>query len=842
MRQKIDYGIDLGTTNSAIARMDSGDSVIIKSDETQMDTTPSCVAYNKKKSVYMGGKAKNIIQNEAVSALKNRKTVAPNGYQEFKRTMGTDHQYRSTNMEHAYSSEDLSAEILQKLKSYISDEVINAAVITVPAMFKQSQLDATQRAAELAGFGYCELLQEPIAASIAYGIKTAQASGYWLVFDFGGGTFDAALMHVEEGIMKVVDTEGDNHLGGKDLDNALIDQLIIPQLKEQCALDDFLANPEYVTLLQAAVKNYAEDAKITLSSKERWEYFVEDIGEDDDGEEIQADITISLAQYESACAPIFQKAIDIVKNVLVRKGLSGRDLQSVILVGGPTFSQTLRRMLAEQIGGNIDSSIDPMTAVAKGAALFAATRDIPLVLQKRDSTKAQLSLKYSDTTVEPYVNLGIRIDRSQSSASLPQTFALEIIRGDSAWSSGKVMIEDDAELLELLLNEGKANQFTLKLSAPDGTPIPCEPSSITIINGLKIASATLPYAIGLELYDTDSASEGVIPISGLEKNTSLPAKGTAKLKTMKNIRPGNRQDRIVLPIFEVSSGFEKEVSRAILNNFHSKVIITGDDFPSLLPEGSEVQLTLHIDASRRTLVSVYIPAFDESFDFTIESRIEPEIDSEDLHKQLREASQSARTLASEGIADAEAQLTILEKAQQQLEHRGQERDTKEQVQQQVKTAFLTLDKFNKQDAWPQAQAGLEEALEELLELQQQTGSREESEQIARHQQDARTIINGQDVNSAKKLTKAIEDTAFQLKMKDIRFWVGFIYYLDEDFDRISWLDKATARQGVQQLKQLLEMNPDIDRLRPAVQAVLQLMQNSSYADLGNKINTNLLRT
>lgn len=841
MRQKIDYGIDLGTTNSAIARMDAGESVIIKSDETQMDTTPSVVTYNKKKSIYIGMKAKTIIEKEAESALKNRKTSSPNGYVEFKRTMGTDHQYHSSNMERSYNSEELSAEILLKLKSFINEENINSAVITVPAMFKQSQLDATQRAAELAGLGYCELLQEPIAASIAYGIKTAQASGYWLVFDFGGGTFDAALMHVEEGIMKVVDTEGDNHLGGKDLDNALVDQLIIPQLRKECALDDLLDDPEYVALLQAAVKRHAEDAKITLSAKNHWTESLEDLGEDDDGEEIAADISISLAQYEAACEPIFQKAIDIVKNVLARKGLSGRDLQSVILVGGPTFSQTLRRMLKEQIGGNIDSSIDPMTAVAKGAALFAATRDIPLTLQKRDTTKAQLSLKYSDTTVEPYVNLGIRIDRSQSSASLPQTFALEIIRGDSAWSSGKVMIEGDAELLELLLNEGKANQFTLKLSAPDGTPIPCEPSSITIINGLKIASATLPYAIGIEINDIANESQGVAAIPGLEKNTTLPAKGTGTFKTSQHIRPGNRQDRMVISIYEIASGFEDDLSRAILNNFHSKVTITGDDFPALLPEGSDVELTLKIDASRRTTVSVYIPAFDESFDFTIESRIEPEIDSEELQSQLWQAQHAAQKLANEGIADAETQLTLLEKAEQQLANRGQERDTKEQVQQQVKTAFLTLDKFHKQDAWPQAHAELEAALARLLELQQQSDSRAESDLIARYQQEARRVISSQDKKSAIKLTQEINSTAFQLEMQDIRFWVGFINYLDEDFDRITWLDKPAARQGVQQLKQLLAVNPDIDRLRVAVQSVLQLMQNSNDASPGSNININLLR-
>ena len=199
MRQKIDFGIDLGTTNSAIAYMQDGEALIVKSDDNQMDTTSSCIAFNKKQTIFLGLSAKNAIEREAISAFKNRKENTDiNGYQEFKRTMGTDFTYTSSYMSRSYTSEELSAEVLKKLKGYVLNEDVASAVITVPAMFKQRQLDATQRAAKLAGFKYCELLQEPIAASIAYGIKAGQTTGYWLVFDFGGGTFDAALMHVED--------------------------------------------------------------------------------------------------------------------------------------------------------------------------------------------------------------------------------------------------------------------------------------------------------------------------------------------------------------------------------------------------------------------------------------------------------------------------------------------------------------------------------------------------------------------------------------------------------------------------------------------------------------------
>ncbi|NAR90885.1 Hsp70 family protein [Acinetobacter haemolyticus] len=838
MRQKIDYGIDLGTTNSAIARMEDGEAFIIKSDDNQMDTTPSIVAFNKKQAVFVGLSAKNALERESVSFHRNRKKAEPNGYQEFKRTMGTDHQYTSSNMQRSYTSEELSAEVLKKLKGYIRDEEVTSAVITVPAMFRQSQLDATQRAAELAGFSYCELLQEPIAASIAYGVKANATTGYWLVFDFGGGTFDAALMHVEEGIMKVVDTEGDNHLGGKNLDNAIVDQLLIPELQKQCELSSTLENESTKKLLQDALKKYAEEAKIALSSKEKWSYFLEDLGEDDDGEEIQADLDIGLEQYEKVVSPIFQRAIDIVQDVLKRNGLSGRALESLILVGGPTFQQTLRRMLKEQITENVDTSIDPMTAVAKGAALFASTKDIPGDLQKRDSSKAQLSLKYPETTVETHENLGIRINRDQSTANLPETFVLEIIRGDSGWSSGKVIVEGDVEIIELMLNEGKTNQFNIKLSGPDGSNIPCEPSSITIIQGMKIANATLPYSVGIEVYDTVDNKQGVYPLAGLEKNKTLPAKGKGSFKTMKDIRPGVKEDQLLIPIYELSR--ENAGSRAILNTFFGKFAITGQDISAFLPAGSEVEVTLNIDASRRGKLSVYLPSLDESFDIVIDSTIEKDVKKEELQKEIVQAKATAQRLANEGNSVAEKQLEQLDEAEQVLNDRGHERSSKEEVKAKLQESLIELDKQEEAGEWPKVKQELQETLNHLIMQNKRYGNAQTNRLVEESEEHVRQVIAAKDIQSAKKLESQLSSMACELQGQDISFWVGAVYYLDESFDEIKWTNRAEAYRGVQNLKQLLNMNPNKDRLEQAVWEVVQLMSPESKAAMQN-VNNDLLR-
>ncbi|MCK5682161.1 Hsp70 family protein, partial [bacterium] len=396
-RTKIDYGIDLGTTNSAIVRMDEGKNRIIKSDDEQSDTTSSCVGFKKNQTCFIGLKAFNRVSDEAAKAFNQfsrsgKYKKEKNVFIEFKRSMGSDKKYESSFMEHDFSSEELSAEVLKKLKSYVRDDSeVSAVVITVPAMFQQNQIEATKRAAELAGFQYCELLQEPIAASMAYGLTAQGADGFWLVFDFGGGTFDAALMQVEDSIIKVKDTSGDNRLGGKNVDHAIVDEILIPHLESEYNLEETLESEKGRELLREALKRPAEEIKIDFSSgKDKVNYYKEDLGEDDDGEELELNITVTLETFERVVKPIFQQAVDISIEMLKRNNLSGSDLFTVLMVGGPTFLETLRSMLREQLTDKIDISIDPMTVVAKGAALFASTKDIPEGLQVRDRANIQL--------------------------------------------------------------------------------------------------------------------------------------------------------------------------------------------------------------------------------------------------------------------------------------------------------------------------------------------------------------------------------------------------------------------------------------------------------------------
>ncbi|MCH5217511.1 MAG: Hsp70 family protein [Muribaculaceae bacterium] len=373
---KINYGIDLGTTNSAIARMENGVPTIKKIEVTD-DTMPSCVFFQKNKSLRVGKQAYNSMKSDKRKAAKKGRKEEANTYIEFKRTMGTNTSYKSTHMGDSFSSEQLSSEVLKALKSYIADEDFRSVVITVPAKFTVNQKTATLEAAKLAGFNHIELLQEPIAAAMAYGLNSSQKDAYWLVFDFGGGTFDAALMKVEDGIIQVLDTEGVNYLGGKDLDFAIVDKILIPYLQGNYDIDEYLEDENRKEILRDALKTWAEEVKNQLSFNTEYSLYVDagDFGEDASGEEMEIDLLITQQDLYKAIQPIFQKAVDICKNIIKRNNLSKEQLAKIILVGGPTHSPLIRRMLKEQVSENVDSSIDPITAVAIGASLYASTID-----------------------------------------------------------------------------------------------------------------------------------------------------------------------------------------------------------------------------------------------------------------------------------------------------------------------------------------------------------------------------------------------------------------------------------------------------------------------------------
>ena len=559
---KMKYGIDLGTTNSAICKMENGEPTIKKTD-TLKDTLPSCVSFTRKKQVRVGDSAMNDLKQDKARSTKTMQSTNSNVFIEFKRTMGLDTQYVSSYMERGFSSEELSSEVLKTLKSFIGDDTVEAAVITIPAKFKAPEIAATMRAAKLAGIEQCSLLQEPIAASMAYGLSTDKKDGYWLVFDFGGGTFDAALLSVEEGIMQVRDTEGDNYLGGKNLDYAIVDNIIIPYLQDNYSIDGIMADSQKREILRDAVKYYAEVAKNQLSFKTSVDIMsqIDEFGEDDEGEPIELDMVITQEQLAEVVTPIFQKAVDIVKGLLKRNNL--QDVNSLILVGGPTYSPVLRQMLREQVTPNVDTSIDPMTAVARGAALYATTQEYETDNDKSlGEQSVAVSIDYESTSVQTMEYAVIKLLPEECKGVRGKNLVFEVTSGDGSWSSGRLALNSTGDAVECPLKEGRANAFIVSVYDETGNKLPCVPNEFTIIQGSQVGSATLPYNIGIEAYDSLLERKVFVSLKGLEKNQSLPAVGVRNgLKVPHALNPGNECDVMRIPIYQ--GEYNNEGSSAI---------------------------------------------------------------------------------------------------------------------------------------------------------------------------------------------------------------------------------------------------------------------------------------
>jgi len=834
-RIKIDYGIDLGTTNSAISRMENGDPTIKKTD-TLKDTMPSCVYINKKKAIQAGDSAYNALKRDKLKSMKGG--GESNAFIEFKRTMGTDKKYHSPNMGKDLLSEELSAEILRTLKSFVKDENINSIVITVPAAFKNNQKEATRKAAKLAGFNDVELLQEPVAASMAYGLDSAKKDGYWLVFDFGGGTFDVALLKVEEGIMKVIDTEGDNYLGGKNLDFAIVDDIIIPHIQENFVIDSILADDTKKQTLRNAMKYYAEEAKIKLSFNDSHNILSDlgDIpGEDDEGEEFELDITVTQSDIAEAVSPVFQKAIDVSLKLLERNNLSGSSLDSLILVGGPTFSPVLRSMLAEQIC-KPDTSVDPMTVVSKGAALYASTVDVSEEVkdQSRDKTKIQLEISNESSSVEIEEFVPIKILEEKTEGEIPDKVFAEVTRGDKAWSSGKVEINSIGEIIEIKLEEGKNNLFEVVLYDDKGNILKCEPTSFSVIQGSKIGNATLPYNIGIELKDRITEKVVFSTIKGLEKNTSIPAVGTRNgLKTQKQIRPGMDSDFIRIPLYE--GDFESEGTRAIYNNHVTDVKISGLDLPSLLPSNSDVDLTVNIDRSEKITVRAYFPYLDYSTEINVDSTYDS-IETSWLENEIKKAKGSITELKQEPnsnnvqLQKLEAELLQIEKL---FENNKSDIDSKQEVLENLRKSLKAIDELNDVTEWPKLEESLKEEFYRLEKANEKLGDDISTKKVNHFRSELDEIIREKDVKIGNKLLDEIN--TYYVSLTLIYQLINFIRHYNEDFNSYNWSDSKKARTLVNQGQQIISNNPNVQELHPLVISLFELLPDDEKPSDDNSV-------
>ena len=815
------YGIDLGTTNSAICKMENGEPVIKKTD-TLKDTLPSCVSFSRRKVTKVGDSAMNDLRQDKARATRSMDASNSNVFLEFKRTMGLDTKYFSSNMGREYSSEELSAEVLKTLKSFVSEDSISACVITIPAKFTPDQIAATKRAANLAGIDHCELLQEPIAASMAYGLSSVKKNGYWVVFDFGGGTFDAAVLKVEDGIMQVTDTEGDNYLGGKNLDYAIVDDIIIPYLRQNFVIDDIMDDDSKRQILRDAMKFYAEQAKNQLSFKDKCDIMsqIDEFGDDDEGTPLELDMVVTQDQLEPVVSPIFQKAVDITKALIKRNNLEGK-LDTLILVGGPTYSPVLRQLLKDQVTPNVDTSIDPMTAVAKGAALYASGIDSQVSEDIKNGTIA-LDVQYNSSSVDLIELVTAKLLRKDCTGVIPQRVFVEFVRGDKAWSSGKIEINELGDVIECLLNEGKANAFTIIAYDEKGSVIPCFPTEINIIQGTVVGSAILPRNIGIEARDEEKGKDVFVPLKGLEKNKQLPAVGVRNgLKTAKTLRPGLAEDRLVIPIYIGESNAEG--TSAIYNDHVFDVVITGDDVPALIPENSDIDITIKVDRSQFMILEASFPVIGESIEKEIEVGARSEADNDrEVRQRFDEAKRKhAQLQKAAGITDSELELSgkMISDIESRFEGEIATADGTMHLLASLREAFREMESVEKNHEWDALESELRSEFSRLEKANNELGNKYDA-QVEELRTRTDRAISSKITQAARDTLSDIHDVFMACTL--IYQLMGFIQHHHQNFGSFKWKNASVARTQLNRgISMIGSGNPDIEDLREVCLAVIE---------------------
>jgi len=391
-------GIDLGTTNSVIAWMKPDGTVEVIPNAEGSRITPSIVAFTKSGEILVGEPAKRQM------ILNPERTI-----KSIKRKMGSDYKVRIDDKE--YTPQEISAFILKKMKKdaeeYLGGE-IKKAVITCPAYFNDAQRQATKEAGIIAGFDVLRIINEPTAAALAYGLDKAGKEQKVLVYDLGGGTFDVSILEIGDGVIEVIATSGNNHLGGDDFDQRLIDWMA-EEFKKQHGVD----LREDRQALQR-LRDAAEKAKIELSTKMETEVSLPFIAVSPTGQPLHLEMRITRSLFESLTRDLVEMTRGPIETALNDAKLSPQDIDEIILVGGMTRVPMVQRFIREFFGKEPNKSVNPDEAVAIGAAIQAAIlagtegakgRDIVLV----DVTPLTLGIEVKGGLFEPIIPRNTKI-------------------------------------------------------------------------------------------------------------------------------------------------------------------------------------------------------------------------------------------------------------------------------------------------------------------------------------------------------------------------------------------------------------------------------------------------
>lgn len=594
-------GIDLGTTNSAICSYD-GQKVRIWKSPDQNDVTPSAIYIDRRQNHYYGSKA----YNQAPRDPDNSATL-------FKRYMGTTTKlhFKAANLD--LTPEECSAEILKVLYNYLPEEIRNnpniATVITVPAAFNQMKKDATLQAAKMAGIGKVALMQEPVAAVMSV-MRSSNTSGIFLIYDLGGGTFDVSIAENANGKVRLLSHGGIEMCGGRDIDRLIFNNIVVPWLKTSHfdLPEDFRVNQKYMKFCrlaqwaaeQAKIElSYSESATIQLSEMEAGTF-------DDSGAELYLDIEITRDQIMPLIDELIDKTVTSTRETLLKAGLTANDIEKIVFVGGPTNFKRLRDKVSHELAIPASIDVNPMTAVAEGASIFAESIDWSSDEHNRKpdkdtiTTSINLELKYTARTPEENAKIMC------VTGAIPDGYTIQFTSLNTGWTSGSAVLRNRL-MMTLPLTESGNNQFSVEVFNEFGRPVPIGVSTITITRTLAtIGAIPASHSIGVEVLDKLGGTPRLEFL--VNEGDSLPKKGSITFKAGQTIRAGS-SDTINIKLWE--GNIQSPITD---NRFIGVLKIAGTDLPfGTVPTGTDIECEYEMSDSGTIQLEASIPSIGASF-------------------------------------------------------------------------------------------------------------------------------------------------------------------------------------------------------------------------------------
>lgn len=599
-------GIDLGTSNSVIVGNRAGRLELFKTIGGE-DVLPSVVMRDRSGNFSVGRRAHEQLR------------LAPGGIAaRFKRLLGTSTVLPFGSEGGSITPVEASAavigELLRQAQARAGDEPVAGVIVTVPAAFNQMQNEATIAAARAAGLDQVGLLQEPVAAAMACMEDPASRDGLFLVYDLGGGTFDAALVRAIGGNVTVEAHEGINMLGGSDFDRMILETIVEPWLRENFTLPSNIAASPQAQRLLALVKAHVERAKVELSTLPETTLYISEQEAavfDVDGRAIYCEVVLTRADIDRIVAGHIDRSIELCRKILADHGYAAEDVTKVVLIGGPSRMPVVRQRVPETLGIAVDHDIDPMTAVARGAAIYAESRQWQPVhaqageqvaggskqARKCEQTAAQVSYDYEARTTSERGRIRVIADGDATG------WQVRAVSDDGQDSGLREVAEKPVFSIPLSTGETKVAMVVTDAS---GQTIEAAGARLVLTRVAASASgAPCTATIAVKVEETDGTRSINVLEPLIEKGETLPKTGSRTFRAARKLTPGS-EEWIDVELYEQAEGVPEPEANLLVGAFR----LTGRDLPAhakaVMP-GDEVVLNWSVDDNQLIRASVELP-------------------------------------------------------------------------------------------------------------------------------------------------------------------------------------------------------------------------------------------